>query len=392
LCLFLLIAATIIVTISLWYTHQLSQIIAEEEQKKVALIADAYRQLNSANENTDISFLFEIIRNNATVPVILVDDNEQIIAFRNLDSLRAENDSSYLKKKLVQMKESKEPIEIIITDELKNYIYYEDSHLLTQLRYYPYFQFGIIGIFLIVSYIAFSAARKAEQDQVWVGMSKETAHQLGTPISSLSAWIEHLKKTAKNQTQTDKILAEITDDISRLELIADRFSKIGSKPDLKENKLKPIFEHTISYLKSRSSEQVKFTITTTKEDIKVRIDPALFNWVIENLLKNALDAMSGEGAIKVSIFENTSVLGGSKLRSAYGRQSTVIDIMDSGKGIPKSNFKTIFQPGFTTKQRGWGLGLSLCKRIIENYHAGKIFVKESTIGKGTTFRIILPKS
>jgi signal transduction histidine kinase len=272
------------------------------------------------------------------------------------------------------MAERNPPLIIDLGNGEKNFIFYEESYLLTQLKYYPYFQFGVIGLFLMIAYTLFSTARKAEQNQVWVGMSKETAHQLGTPLSSLMAWIEILKTKSVDET----ILKEIQRDIDRLDTITDRFSKIGSKPVLVKENITEILIHAADYIKQRTSRNVTFEITSSsKTQIKANVSVPLFEWVIENLCKNAVDAMNGVGKITIEVTDAI--------------QFVYVDITDTGKGIPKSKTKTVFEPGYTTKQRGWGLGLSLCKRIIENYHGGKIFVKWTEPDKGTTFRIVLEK-
>ncbi len=375
----LLTVAVIIVVASLWYTNILAAKLADEERKKVKLISNAYKQINNADENSDISMMFEVIKDNKTVPVILTSSEGIILAYRNLDSIRAVQNKGYLQRILVEMKTAKEPIPIEIAPGQRNFIYYKDSYLLTQLRYYPFFQFGIIGIFLGITYLAFSTARKAEQNQVWVGMAKETAHQIGTPLSSLLAWIEHLKETDAGNEKSLKIVKEMEKDVSRFELIADRFSKIGSTPDKSENDIKETIERSIAYVKRRASEKVTFSVNIDSDQpVMVYLNPPLFDWVIENLLKNALDAMDGVGEIKVDMQND--------------KRRIIIDVIDSGKGMPKSKFNTVFQPGYSTKRRGWGLGLSLSKRIIESYHSGKIFVKDSVTGKSTTFRIILPKA
>lgn len=318
------------------------------------------------------SFIAEVVLNAASVPVIYADSSGQVIEYGNLDDSKVAEEG-YLLAQIDIMRSQNDPIRVDLGDGVVNYIYYKDSVLLQQIQYYPYVQLGIIGFFLLVAYYAFSNARKAEQNQVWVGMSKETAHQLGTPISSLVGWVEYFK----TQDLPTDVITELEKDVSRLELITERFSKIGSKPDLQWLAIAPVLEEAVDYLKTRASKQVVFSLDIANQIGKVHINPPLFNWVIENLVKNALDAMEGVGEIKISV-------------SRQG-QKLAIDVSDTGKGIPKSRFQSVFQPGYSTKKRGWGLGLSLTKRIIENYHQGKIFVKSSTIGKGTTFRILLPQ-
>lgn len=333
-----------------------------------------FTELKTVFDGLIKSFISEVAVNSASVPVIYTDSTRRnILAFGNMDSLKM-RDSVYVTKTVNEIALQNPPIEVDLGDGQKNYIFYKESFLLTQLRYYPYFQFGIIGIFLLISYILFSTARRAEQDQVWLGMAKETAHQLGTPLSSIIAWLEYLKlKGVDEQT-----LNEARQDVKRLETITERFSKIGSLPVLDKTDIMETLNHSIDYMRTRTSNSVNFSITSqNSHSIAVKINIPLFEWVVENLCRNSVDAMNGNGSITVDVSD--------QLQFVY------IDVTDTGKGIPRSKFKTIFQPGFTTKQRGWGLGLSLVKRIIENYHGGKIFVKRSEIGKGTTIRIVLNK-
>ncbi|MCF8371065.1 MAG: HAMP domain-containing histidine kinase [Bacteroidales bacterium] len=371
---------------SLVFTNRLVTKLSKEERKSVELWAEANRQLSKPGNDQDISFIFEVIRKNKTIPVIMVDEEMTILAARNLDSLKSiidkkalgpevlERNLAYLYKQLEIMKSEHEPIEIVLMNGHKNIIYYKDSILLTQLFYYPFFQLGVIFLFILVAYLAFSSSRRAEQNQVWVGMSKETAHQLGTPISSLLAWVEYMKEENTNQ----EMLLEVEKDVQRLETITERFSKIGSAPVLVRTNIVEVINSSIAYLKTRTSKKVNYQVNYDHiDEILVPINQALFEWVIENLCKNAIDAMEGAGEIEISIQDNTQIV--------------YVDIKDTGKGIPKTKFKTVFQPGYTTKQRGWGLGLSLSERIIETYHAGKIFVKSSDHETGTTFRIALRK-
>lgn len=371
--LLLLVAALLIGAASLWYTNKLVNQLSEEEYKRIQLWAEATRRLADVTEmNTDINFLSSVISNNNSIPVIWADEEFKVISYRNLDSLKA-LDSTYLNRQALIMRTEHDPIEIRIGQNLKQYILYRDSDLLIRLRYYPYFQLGVIALFLFVSYLAFSSSRNAEQNQVWVGMAKETAHQLGTPLSSLLAWLEFLKIKGTSSEYTN----EIEKDIQRLQTITDRFSKIGSAPSLKKENVRTVMQHSIDYIRTRSSDKVTFSLEAPAYDIQAPMNVPLFEWVVENILKNALDAMEGNGRILVMITDQ--------------QQFVYIDISDTGKGVPKSSYKTIFKPGFTTKNRGWGLGLSLSKRIIEEYHDGQIFVKSSEIGKGTTFRIVLKK-
>ncbi|MFW6248287.1 MAG: sensor histidine kinase [bacterium] len=372
--LFLLLFAIFIGIGSLLYTNHLVNRLSKEERKKVEIWAEATRQLGQQGiEGVNINFLVKIIQNNETVPVILVNDEGNIISHRNLDTSKIQH-PGYLEKTLEKMKTVNEPIEIKLNENKKHYIYYKDSIILTKLLYYPYIQLGVILLFIVIAYYAFSVSRKAEQNKVWVGLSKETAHQLGTPTSSLMAWVEMLKlKNVDN-----KIVDELEQDTLRLEKIAARFSRIGSKPVMKKNSLNKLLDSSKQYMDKRFSEKVDLQLNLPSKELFIPLDRALFEWVIENVCKNAYDAIEGEGTIKIDIKENKSKI--------------YIDISDSGKGIPKSKLKTVFKPGFTTKKSGWGLGLSLSKRIIEDYHDGRIFVLQSDHGgKGTTIRIILKK-
>ena len=358
---------------SLYYTHKLVQKLAIEERKKVELWAEATKLL--VDENTsefNYGFLLKVLENNETVPVIVVDEDENILLSRNLDTAKIRN-KKYLKRQLLLMKNESEPIVIFLPGDTKQYIFYNKSILLTKLIYYPYVQLGVILLFILVAYLAFSASRKAEQNKVWVGLSKETAHQLGTPTSSLMAWLEILKdKKVDKET-----LKELEKDIFRLRKITERFSKIGSKPKLTRVNVIEVLNNVIDYIKSRSSDKIIFKLNYTDNELYVPLNVDLFEWVIESLCKNAIDAMEGTGEIEITIIDNTQVL--------------YVDITDTGKGIPKTKFKTIFKPGYTTKERGWGLGLTLTERIIETYHDGKIFVNTSELGIGTKFRVVLKK-
>jgi len=372
--LLLLLAAAVIGVLTFVITNNLTKKLSVEERKKVELWALGMRQLSALdNQDKDYTFILEVIKNNETVPVILTDKEGQIISSRNLDPDK-ETDSTYLQKQLEKMKKDNKPIEITLLDGNKNFIYYKESILLTRLFYFPIIQFVVITLFLLVSYIAFSTSRKAEQNQVWVGMAKETAHQLGTPTSSLMASLELLK--LKNVDEN--VVAEFEKDVNRLEKITERFSKIGSAPKLEKQDIISTLLHAIQYIKARSSEKIKFEINFSEQDkVLVPFNISLFEWVIENLFKNAIDSMEGDGTIKVNISDRIQFL--------------FIDIIDEGKGLPKSKYKTVFQPGYTTKKRGWGLGLSLSKRIVELYHDGKIFVNYSELDKGTNMRIVLKK-
>jgi len=371
----LLLLAVVIGVGAFFYTNWLVKNMAKEERKSVELWAEATQKLVSSpiDSNQDITFLNDILIRNTTIPIITTDTLDQIIDFRNI-TFAEKNKDKVLLRELYKMKEENEPITISISETQKQYLYYGDSILLENLKYYPVVQFGVIFLFILVAYLAFNSSRNSEQNQVWVGMSKETAHQLGTPISSLMAWVELLKM----QNIDEKLIQEFEKDTERLQKITERFSKIGSIPELIRTDVGETIRSTVEYLKTRSSGKVKFILDFDPDKkYEAPLNSSLFSWVIENLCKNAIDAMNNSGTIQVSIFEKVDQL--------------FIEVSDTGKGISKAYFKTVFQPGFTTKKRGWGLGLSLAKRIVENYHKGKIFLKQSEINKGTTFRIVLNK-
>ena len=372
---FLLFVSAIIIGVgSLTYTNNLVKDLSVEEREKVKLWAEATRILisSSPGAHDDLSLPLMVIENNNSVPIILTDSASNIIRHRNLDSVKV-GKPGYLKKVLNHMKVANEPIEIDFGEGNKNFIFFMDSILLTRLFYFPYIQLLIIVLFIFVSYFAFSTSRRAEQNSVWVGLSKETAHQLGTPTSSLNAWIELLKGGANPSS----IVVELEKDAKRLEKITERFSKIGSKPLLTQTDLIKVLEGSINYLKTRCSEKIKFKLKHAENEVIVPINESLFEWVIENVCKNAMDAMNGSGEITLKTEDHSN--------------NIFLDISDTGRGIPKSLFKTIFRPGYTTKTRGWGLGLSLSKRIIETYHSGRIYVLSSEINSGTTIRIELKK-
>lgn len=371
--LFFFLFAILIGLGSLIYTRYLVGILKVEERKKVELWAEAELLIVSADSSQNIGFPSSIIENNSTVPVILTDESDRIIAVKNFDELRI-RDSSYILSQFEKIKKRTNPIVIELGNNHKNLIYYKDSIILTQLIYYPYVQLGIIMLFILVAYLAFSSSKKAEDNQVWVSMSKETAHQLGTPTSSLGGWVEILN----HKYPEVKITREIALDVERLEKITERFSKIGAKPTLNNENVIAIIFRTIDYLKTRSSSKIRFSYDFNESRIvMVPVNAALFEWVVENISKNAIDAMEGNGEINFRISEL--------------EKNVLIDISDTGKGIPKRAFKKIFNPGYTTKQRGWGLGLSLAKRIIEDYHNGHIYVRNSEIGKGSCIRIVMNK-
>jgi signal transduction histidine kinase len=320
------------------------------------------------------AFFSEVVNNSASVPVLITDSLQtQALAYGQIDTLHI-HEPEYLKTTIHEMAAANDPIEISIAGQGKRLIFYKDSYVLTQLRYFPYIQLAIISIFLLVAYMLFSTARRSEQNQVWAGLAKETAHQLGTPLSSMMAWVDYLEaKDVDSET-----IEELRKDVNRLSTITDRFSKIGSNPSLVPENLVSVIYSSVSYLKTRTSQKISYSISLSPEhSIVLPLNTQLFEWVIENLVKNAVDAMTRQGKITIDILEEDL--------------NVIIDIADTGKGIPRNMFRTIFNPGYTSKQRGWGLGLSLSKRIITEYHKGKIFVKSSTLGKGTTFRIVLKK-
>ena len=371
----LFIFACFIAISSLWYTNDLVNQLKKEEERKARKWAEATNIIanRATEENFDMTFALSIVRDNNTIPVIVVLDGV-ITDYRNLDSLRIQEEG-YLEHKVKEMGKQNEPIIVDFGKDKELKIYYENSILLTKLRYYPYVQLSVIAVFLAISYFALSYSRRSEQNQVWVGMSKETAHQLGTPISSLVAWLQLAEEGGDKLDEA--IINEMRIDVDRLYLIADRFSKIGSSPVLEKENLVKVVRDTVGYLMKRAPKTVKFVLPDPDQVAIAHLNAPLFAWVIENLTKNAMDAMNGKGTISYEIIDR--------------EKEVVFDVSDTGTGIPSSRFKEIFKPGYTTKKRGWGLGLSLVRRIISNYHKGQIFVKESMPGKRTTFRIILRK-
>ena len=360
----------VIIVVSMVFTNRLAKSLAQEEQRKIELWAEATQRFVLADENTDIDFILSVIEGNTTIPVVVVDDKGNLLQSRNVSEPLRDKELFY-KKLITRLKSEREAI-VVDYGDMKQYIYYDDSRLLTQLYYYPYVQIGVVVVFLLISFFAFLSSKNAEQNKVWVGLSKETAHQLGTPISSLLAWVALLK----SRYQDDKLLPDMEKDVNRLRVIAERFSKIGSAPDLQVVSLNAALDNAVQYMSKRASQQVVIqTHYNIKDEVFIRLNIPLFEWVVENLCKNAIDAMTGKGSIDIYVTKLVDQL--------------IIDFKDSGKGIERNNFKNVFKPGYTTKQRGWGLGLSLVKRIIENYHDGKIYVKHSELGKGTTFRIEL---
>jgi nitrogen-specific signal transduction histidine kinase len=370
----LFILAVFMGTGIVWYSGNLVQKLAEREHNRIEIWAESVKELTEIDLDVQISpTLYKILGENTTIPVMLVDDNGTITDYRNI-SKRALKDSASLYRELNEMKNRHKPIIIEYSLNKKNYVYYKDSVLLSNLFYYPYIQFIVVAFFIMISYLAFSSSRKAEENQLWASMSRETAHQLGTPISSLVAWIEMLKLKGADQNLTE----EVQKDVKRLETITERFSGIGSTPVLVKNNIYEVLSNAVSYLKARTSGKIEYVLNFSEhEELIIPLNESLFEWVIENMCKNAIDAMQGKGKISITVYDK--------------KERLTIDIKDTGKGIPKSQYKTVFKPGFTTKKRGWGLGLSLVKRIIESYHSGKVFVKSSEINKGTTFRIMLNK-
>lgn len=371
----LLIVAVIIGLFSLLYSNNMVKKLSEEERKKIKLWAYAQHMITNAETEQELNIYLTLVESNNTIPVIL-SDGKNVISFRNLDSNIIKK-KGYIESYFEEIKEKNEPIEVNISKTEVQYVYYDDSSTLKQLKTYPYYQLGIVALFIAVSYFAFSYSRKSEQNQVWVGLAKETAHQLGTPMSSLMGWVDlmEIDKSYANQDSFE----EMRKDLDRLKVITDRFSKIGAVPIISETNIGEQLTKAIQYIQTRSSEQVVYQYQNIDFNLFADINVPLFDWVIENICKNAMDAMDGKGTITISCF--------------LKNKSIIIDLSDNGKGIPSGLQKRIFKPGFTTKKRGWGLGLSLVKRIIENYHKGHIFVKESIPYKKTTFRIILkPKN
>jgi signal transduction histidine kinase len=372
----LAVIAIAIVTGTVFYSNHLAKKIAAEEKIKIEQWAEATKDI--ANPNiTEIGLAIKIqTENSKDIPMIQTDEKDSIMDYRNLDSIKIKEDKSYLGNKLDEFKKLNSPIVWQNPqDSLQtNRVFYGESYLLKQVRYYPLVQLFIVALFIIITLIAISTRNKSTQNQVWAGMAKETAHQMGTPLTSLQGWVELLKETPG----MEKIVPEMSKDVDRLKLVSDRFGKIGSTPQLELNDIIVQVENMVSYIKRRSPNSVSFSINSYGEtEVKAMINGPLFDWVIENLLKNGLDAMEGKGSIQVNIKNETT--------------QVTVDVIDSGKGISKQNISKVFKPGFTTKKRGWGLGLTLCKRIIEQYHNGELFVKQSEPGKGTTFRIVLRK-
>jgi hypothetical protein len=390
----LLIFASIIAIASLAYTNYLIKNLSVAERTKAEVWAMSTRNIfNMPDINDEFTTYIYAVRDKLSVPAIITDSRDSIIYWKGLDSTKTninissgfidedtetvKYDPSYFKKQLNKMKSQHEPIIVELYGGDNWYIYYKDSTLLTQLRIFPFIQLPLIAVFLIIAYTVFNSIKRSEQDQVWVGMAKETAHQLGTPISSLMAWLELMK--TKFNAANDPLIQEMEQDVRRLEVVADRFSKIGSKPLLEPHNIYAVISEFVNYFQIRISDKIKFSVSGDKH-LEALINIPLFDWVLENVLKNAANAITSEGSIDILITENLA------------NEHIYIDISDTGKGVPRSKFDAVFQPGYTTRKRGWGLGLSLTKRIVENYHQGEVFIKESEVGKGTTFRIVLKSS
>lgn len=368
---FLLISVLLVGGV-LYVSNDLVDDLSVEERKKMEIWAEATRELASDKTEMSMELILKVIQSNTSIPAILVDENGAINQYVNLN-LPESDPEKYLQRKLAQLQSGSNVIEISLGGDEKQYLYYDDSILLKRLSFYPYVQLGVMVLFVLIVYFALISTKKAEQNKVWVGLSKETAHQLGTPISSLMAWMDLLEASGVDPA----LLSDMNKDVKRLSVIAERFSKIGSKPEMELVYVNEVLENATEYMRRRVSSKVQITTHLPSDAEGAMVCLPLFEWVIENLCKNAVDAMNGEGRIDVYLTSE--------------RQQIYIDIKDTGKGIARKNFKTVFNPGYTTKKRGWGLGLTLAKRIIEEYHNGRIFVKESEVGKGTTFRIELKR-
>lgn len=372
----LVVMAIIIAVVSLLVSHFLVDDLSAEERKKMEVWAQALHSLNEADESTDLSLVLSVMEGNSTIPVIVLDKDGHVADYRNIKIKAADaaDTIAFVERMGQRMKAADRFIKIQIGDSTDyQLVCYDDSVMLKRLAAWPYVQLGIVLIFVVVAIFALLSSKRAEQNKVWVGLSKETAHQLGTPISSLMAWTEMLKENYPN----DELLPEMDKDVKRLERIAERFSKIGSVPEPVDTSMKEVLQHVIEYMSHRTSQKVQIVSKMPQDDVVIKINASLFEWVIENLCKNAVDAMEGEGTIEISLWQTDN--------------RVVIEVSDTGKGIRKKDIKNVFTPGFTTKKRGWGLGLSLAKRIVEEYHHGHIFVKWSELGKGTTFRIEMPQ-
>lgn len=375
---FLVVAAILIAVASLLVSRSLTHDLAEQEKSKMQVWAEAMKSLSAADENTDLSLVLKVLDENHTIPVVVLNNEGVVTEYRNIEikARNAKDSIAFITSYGQQMKASGQVIRISLSKNHHDYIdvCYDDSLMLKRIAVYPYVQLGVVLLFVIVAIFALLTSKRAEQNKVWVGLSKETAHQLGTPISSLMAWSTILKETYPD----DELLPEMDKDVKRLQLIADRFSKIGSIPEPVPSCLNDVLIHVVDYMDRRTSKKIEMKTELPKEDVIININASLFEWVIENLCKNAVDAMGGK-------------LGSITLRLEDTDKRAIVEVSDTGKGIKKKDISNVFRPGFTTKKRGWGLGLSLAKRIVEEYHHGKIYVKNSEVGKGTTFRIELRK-
>ena len=367
----LVVTAIVIAVASLVVSHLLVKDLQREERNKMEVWAQAMQTLQEADETTDLALVLSVIQGNKTIPVIVLDSDGEVMDYRNVD-IRKKDSVRYVADYGNRMYKSGHYIQIGDSVDYQ-LVCYDESTLLKRLSQYPYWQLGIVMIFVVVAIFALLSSKRAEQNKVWVGLSKETAHQLGTPISSLMAWVEILKENYPD----DELIPEMNKDVKRLELIAERFSKIGSLPEPVEASMNEVLAHVTDYMDRRTSKKVEIVRELPEEEVTVKMNASLFEWVIENLCKNAVDAMEGRGRIVLSLVDEGS--------------RVAIEVTDNGKGIRRKDLKSVFTPGFTTKKRGWGLGLSLAKRIVEEYHKGRIYVKSSEVGVGTTFRIEMPK-
>ena len=368
----LIVVAVIIAISSLLVSHSLVRDLEREERNKMEVFAEAYRTFNNADENTDLSLVLEVISSNNTIPVVILDKNDNITSFLNLE-IPKQDTLRYLKQYVDAMRDNGNSIRLYHEDgnqDSYTEVCYGESVLINRLTIFPYIQLGVVLIFVLIAIFALLSFKKTEQNRVWVGLSKETAHQLGTPISSLIAWIELLK-----DKYSDALILEMEKDVNRLQMIAERFSKIGSMPAPVQEDMVMVLDRVVAYMERRTPNSVQFVKNFPDPPLNAAVNASLFEWVIENLCKNAVDAMDGQGTLTINLFREGDVVA--------------IEVTDTGKGISKNLYKSVFNPGFTTKKRGWGLGLSLAKRIVEEYHNGKIYVKKSEPGNGTTFRIEL---
>jgi len=368
-----LFAATIGIG-TLIYTESFLKELRAEEIKKAKIYVEATNLAQSTTDDETLNIVIKILEGNNTIPLIVVNEEGEVDTHRNLDPEKSKN-PEYIKKQIEIMAESNDPIEISYYGDRKVYIYFKESLLLTKLRVYPIILLGVIAIFIVIAYLLFSSSRRSEQNRVWTGMAKETAHQIGTPLSSIMGWIEILR----TQNADEMALTEMEKDVSRLQMITDRFSKIGSIPQMTEESIYETVQTSFNYLESRVSKKIDTSLESSiDKDLKLLVNTQLLSWVIENLIRNAIDAIEGPGFVKLELTDQ-----GKNIR---------LDVIDSGKGVPKAQQSAVFRPGFTTKKRGWGLGLSLAKRIVEDYHKGKITIAQSELGKGTIFRVMLPKT